>query len=109
MEYKSYNYTTLEEELKTHEDSIKVSEVTNHPRVLIERSNVLLWDFIEEYIHNPQKLLLDIDLRKDVITAKIYSIYEQMCLAEKMIVECNDYCQTFNTALTDTTKRGDVL
>ena len=95
MDYKSYNYAVLEDELKTHEDSIKVSEVTNYPRDLIERSNTLLWDFIEEYIHRPDKLKVDVDLRMEVVTAKIYSIYEQLCLAEKMIVECNEYRETF--------------
>ena len=91
MEYKTYNYSTLEEEIKTKELSLAIADVTLNPSVLVERCEYLLWDFIEEYFHKQSSLEYDIKYRWNILSAKIFSIHEQLAMASKMLEECQNY------------------
>ena len=90
--YRTYNYATLEE-WTDKETEVAVANVSYYPFVLVERCEILLRDFIEEYIapNDKKELLYDIERRSEVVSAKIYSIYEQLVLAFKMLEEIQDY------------------
>ena len=91
MNYRSYNYEKLKEEIKTKELCLAVADVTINPAALVERCEYLLWDFIEEYFNKRSSLEFDIQYRWNILSAKIFSIYEQIAMASKMLDECQNY------------------
>ena len=89
MEYKSYNYSELEN--LTKKQKFVVAQTTFAPCTLVSRCQVLLGEFIECYLggeKDRETLIYDLRYRHTVVCALIESIFEQLCLAEKMLEEC---------------------
>lgn len=94
MDYKTMNYKTLEENIKTEKEALKLSNVTFRPSILIERCNNLMANFSEMYLEteeNRKNLQSDIVHRSDMVLALFYSIWEQLQDAEKMLSECQSF------------------
>ena len=91
MEYKTYNYESLVEEIKTKEIADSVAEVISTPHRIVKRCLTLLWDFMEEYMYNPEKGVHELSHFHTNIISKIESIQEQLDMAYKMLDECMNY------------------
>lgn len=95
MNYRSYNYETLEGEITTKEEGLKVAEVISTPCSLVERCEILLGDFMQHYFFNPKNLYFELENKKETVMAKIKTLHEMLQTASQMLCECKEYCQTF--------------
>lgn len=91
---RTYNYTNCTENLKTQELARIAADVTIQPLTLVERCGLLMWDFLERYINSGEglkNLALEAEHRPELIRALLNSIHEQMCIAEDMLEEIQDF------------------
>ena len=94
MDYKTYNYSKLEEEIKTEHDATLISELTFEPIAIIERVSDLMSIFAELYLDTAQghkRLAAELHCRPHIVTSLFFSIYEQIKDVEKMLNECQEF------------------
>lgn len=95
MIYRSRNYVELEELNKEQLCAVKCT--THLPCTIIERCAVLLYDFIDRYISTDEaraKLVSDVELFPEIITAHLNSILDHLDDSAKMLSECQDIEET---------------
>ena len=89
MIYRTRNYIELEQ--LTPEQRKTIEYVTHMPHTLIQRSSLLLYDFVDRYLIDEEarkKLISDLELFPETINALIGSVLDSIEEAEKMLAEC---------------------
>lgn len=91
-QYRTENYGMLEK-VEDGSVALKFVDAISAPTTIIERCDVLLWDFIEDYFEpvGKKELKYDIKYRWEVITARINVILDQIRTASAMLNECLDF------------------
>lgn len=90
----TYNYETIADRITTSDMALSLSDVTYHPSVLVERCSDLLQFFIEEFIGTPDgrnKLADEMLYNPAFVTALLFSILDQLCEANTMLLECQNF------------------
>ena len=89
MIYRTRNYIELE---ALSSEELRNVKYANHlPHELIERSSLLLYDFIDRYFIDEEaqkKLVSELWCFHEVIKAHLYSILDDIDEAKKMLAEC---------------------
>ena len=97
MEYRTNNYTTLENQIKTQKEAFNLSVVTFEPSVIIDNVNDLMMMFSELYLESKesqQKLKNEIENRPNMVTSIFFSIWNQIRDVAQMLTECQDFKPT---------------
>lgn len=92
------NYAYLEDSVKTAHEAFIVANVTSYPHDLVNRCGLLLWAFIEKYIHRDadfSTLINSLHLGGRTVIAELEGIHEQLLLAEHQLSECQSYTENF--------------
>ena len=101
MDYKTYNYSKLEEEIKTEHEASLISDITFEPSTIIERVSDLMSIFAELYLdtNKGHKLLAEeLHCRPHIVTSLFFSIFEQLKDVEQMLNECQEFKLPSKTA-----------
>ena len=87
---RTINYKTLEENFHTTEEALALSDTVSIPFALVERSAILLWDYIECHL-NIDAAQYDAIFFRDLLVAKLESIHDHLQEATAMLMECNTF------------------
>lgn len=89
------NHKILLENVTTKREALAVANSTFNPSVLVERSRLLLLDFITRYLDGKEEReQLINELRIDdgaTIAAHLFGIYEHLAGASQMLKECQTF------------------
>lgn len=87
---RTINYKTLEEHFHTTEEALALSDTVSIPLTLVERSAVLLWDYIECHLSR-DRAVYDAKFCRELLFAKLESIHDHLQEATAMLMECNSF------------------
>ena len=89
MIYRTRNYIELEQ--LTPEQRKPIEYATHLPHTLIQRSSLLLYDFVDRYLIDEEaqkNLISHVELYPETVKAIIGSILDSIDEAAKMLEEC---------------------
>ncbi len=89
MIYRTENYAEIEN--LTEAQKLTVAVVTFAPHVLVKRCTLLLSDFIQTYIDSREgrkALIGELEHKGEHIEAQLFSILEQLFIADAQLDEC---------------------
>lgn len=85
---RTINYKTLAEHFHTMDDAMALSDTVGVPLTLVERSAILLWDYIECHL-SVDTAKFDAVYSRDLLIAKLESIHDHLTEATAMLMECS--------------------
>lgn len=94
MKYRTNNYTTLENQIKTREEAFNLSVVTCEPSTIIDNANDLMMLFSEMYLESKESLenlKNEIKNRPNMVISLFFSIWNQIRDVAQMLTECQDF------------------
>ena len=95
MIYRTENYAELEN--LTEAQKYIVATVTFSPHIIVKRCSLLLSDFLQTYMDSREerkKLICELQYKGEHVAAQLFSILEQLFIADKQLDECQGIEQT---------------